>query len=329
MVENLQTGALEPFSFSHLRSNIPEMQRLNNIDIDCYNFDPPIDSSDLSPEGWRQMVKLIDEHYVHYDGFVILHGTDTMAYSASALSFMCENLTKPIILTGSQLPISRLRTDGKENLITALEIAAQKDSEANPMVPEVTIYMQNLLLRGNRTIKFNADNFSAFRSPNAPFLAETGLEIRYSSREIIRPDYSENPIFHYRLDPRVVVLKLFPGITPQALEAHLSIPALKGVVLETYGTGNSPIAPWFIDLVSRALKQGIVLVNVTQCVQGRVEMHRYKNGQQLEKLGVVSGHDITSEAALTKLMYLFGRGDSPSEVRRLMPISLRGELTPI
>ncbi len=326
MVENMETGALEPFNFSHLRSNMPEIKRLN-FQVETHLFEPPIDSSDMSPAVWQQIGRVIENNYDGYDGFVILHGTDTMAYTASALGLMLENLTKPVILTGSQLPVGKLRTDGKENLITALEIAADKDEAGYPVVPELCIYMQNLLMRGNRTTKVNADNFSAFTSPNYPYLAEAGLNIRYNEKFILKPDYNKPVRFNYAMDPHVVVLKLFPGISLEAVSANLNIPGLRGMILETYGTGNSSSLPWFIHLLKEATDRGIVLVNVTQCLYGNVEMHRYGNGQQLEKLGVVSGYDITTEAALAKLMLLFGKYKSPVEVKRLMEVSLRGEMT--
>jgi L-asparaginase len=326
MVENAETGALEPFNFSHLYANMPEIKRLK-FNVETYLFDPPIDSSDMSPSIWQHIVHVIEDLYNEFDGFVILHGTDTMAYTASALSLMLDNLTKPVILTGSQLPIGKLRTDGKENLITALEIAADKDAAGRPIVPELCVYMQNLLMRGNRTAKINANNFSAFTSPNYPYLGEAGLNIRYSSQFILKPDYTKPVYFNYAMDPHVVILKLFPGISGEVVRAHLEIPGLKGVVLETYGTGNSPIYPWFTDLLQEAIGREIVIVNVTQCLYGGVEMHRYENGQRLEKLGAVSGHDITTEAALAKLMILFGEGKTPAEVNRLMPVPLRGELT--
>lgn len=326
MVENPESGALEPFNFSHLRSNMPEIKRLN-FNVETYLFDPPIDSSDVSIAIWKQIVNVIETNYERYDGFVILHGTDTMAYTASALSFMLENLTKPVILTGSQLPIGKLRTDGKENLITALEIAADKDERGCPEVPELSIYMQKLLMRGNRTTKINADNFSAFRSPNYPYLAEAGLDIRYNQSVILQPD-ARNPLrFNYEMERNMVILKLFPGISREVVQAHLTVPGLKGVVLETYGSGNTPINPWFMEMIRDALERGIVVVNVTQCLYGSVAMHRYENGQRLEKIGVISGCDITTEAALAKLMMLFGKGYLPGEVKELMHRSLRGELT--
>ncbi|MCE5206064.1 MAG: type I asparaginase [Porphyromonadaceae bacterium] len=326
MVENMETGALEPFNFSHLRANMPEIKRLNFL-VDTHLFEPPIDSSDMSPAIWQQIGRVIEDNYDGYDGFVILHGTDTMAYTASALGLMLENLTKPVILTGSQLPVGKLRTDGKENLITALEIAADKDAAGFPVVPELCVYMQNLLMRGNRTTKVNADNFSAFTSPNYPFLAEAGLNIRYNEKFILTPDYSKPVRFNYAMDTHVVVLKLFPGISLEAVKANLNIPGLRGLILETYGTGNSPSLPRFIHLLREAIDRGVIMVNVTQCLYGSVEMHRYENGQQLEKIGVVSGWDITSEAALAKLMILLGSGEPPAEVNRLMQISLRGEMT--
>ncbi|CEA15024.1 MAG TPA: asparaginase [Fermentimonas caenicola] len=327
MLENKETGALEPFDFSHLRSNIPEMKKLN-FNVESYQFNPPIDSSDVTIYTWQEMLKVIETHYHLYDGFVILHGTDTMAFTASALSFMCENLTKPVILTGSQLPIGKLRSDAKENLITALEIAADKNSEGRPKVPEMSVYMQNLLMRGNRTTKLNADNFSAFTSPNCTYLAESGLDIKYNTNDILKPDYNAPVKYHYNLNPDVVILKLFPGITEAVVKAHLEIPGLKGVVLETFGTGNSPIYPWFMKLLSDAIERGIVIVNVTQCMYGNVEMYRYENGRQLEKLGVISGHDITTEAAVTKMMSLFGNCETTEEVKQQMQIPLRGEMSP-
>ncbi len=325
MVENMKTGALEPFNFGHLSTNFPEINKLN-FNVETHLFDPPIDSSDMSLYSWQQIVKVIENNYDSYDGFVILHGTDTMAYTASALSFMCENLTKPVILTGSQLPIGKLRTDGKENLITALEIAADKNSDKTPRVPEVSIYMQNLLMRGNRTTKVNADNFSAFRSPNCSVLAETGIEFRYNIHEIIEPDFNQKTSFNYSLNPNMVILNLFPGINPITVKAHLNIPDIKGLILKTYGTGNSPLFPWFTSLLEDAISNDIVILNVTQCPYGSVEMQRYKNGQMLESLGVISGHDITTEAAIAKMMHLFGRDLSSTEVKRIMQIPLCGEM---
>lgn len=326
MVENVETGALEAFNFSHLKSNVPEIQRLK-FNVDTYLFDPPIDSSEMNLAHWIKLSKVIEVNYNKYDGFVVLHGTDTMSYTASVLSFMFENLTKPVIFTGSQLPIGKLRTDGKENLITALEIAADMDEDGRAIVPELCVYMQNLLMRGNRTTKVNADNFSAFNSPNYAYLAEVGVDIKYHDKFILTPDYDKPVVFNYHLDNNVAVLKLFPGIQKNVVEAIFSVADLRGLVLETFGSGNALREQWFIDLLSDAYDRGIVVVNVTQCLYGNVEMHRYETGQHLEKLGVVSGHDITTEAALSKLMTLIGNEKSPEEIRYLISIPLRGEMS--
>lgn len=325
MIENLETGALEPFNFSHLRSNVPEMKRLN-FQVDTFIFEPLIDSSEISPDKWREMVEVVKVHYNDYDGFVILHGTDTMSYTASALSFMFENLTKPIIFTGSQLPIGKLRTDGKENLITALEIAADKDMEGHPVVPEVCIYFQNVLFRANRTTKINAENFNAFSSANFSALAEAGVTIRYNTNFILKPDYTKDVHFYESLDDSVAVIKIFPGMPPEVFAAVLNARNIKAVVLETYGSGNALCDDWFLSELKKAVARDIVIVNVTQCLHGTVEMHRYETGQNLLKAGVISGYDLTTEAAIAKLMFLFGLKKTPDEVRKLMGISLRGEM---
>lgn len=325
MIENLETGALEPFNFSHLRSNVPEMKRLN-FHVDTFIFEPLIDSSEISLDKWREMVNVVKAHYDEYDGFVILHGTDTMAYTASALSFMFENLTKPIILTGSQLPIGKLRTDGKENLITALEIAADKDINGRPIVPEVCIYFQNILLRGNRTSKINAENFNAFNSANLAPLAEAGVTIRYNSNLILKPDYDKEVIFYESLAENIAVLKIFPGIPKEVVKSVLNIKGLKGIVLETYGSGNAICDDWFLEELYKAVKRDVVIVNVTQCLFGTVVMDRYETGQTLLKTGVISGFNLTTEAAIAKLMFLFGLNKNSEEVRELMQTSLRGEM---
>lgn len=326
MVENPETGSLEPFNFAHLTYHLPEMKRLK-FQVDHIVFDPVIDSSDIMPEHWQKMVRTIEENYDKYDGFVILHGTDTMSHTASALSFMIENLTKPVVLTGAQLPIGKLRTDAKENLITALEIAAERDDAGNPMISEVCIFFQNDLFRGNRTTKLNAENFNAFKSFNYPKLAKSGIKIKYNEAALL-PSLTKGDLkFHYNLDPNVVVLKLFPGISFNTVHAILNIEGLRAVVLETYGTGNAPLADWFLDLLQDAVKRDVLILNVSQCKMGIVDMHRYVTGQALMNIGIVSGFDSTIESAVTKLMLLLGHGYNAAEVKKRMLRSLTGEIT--
>lgn len=326
MIEDEHTGALKSFDFNHLNEYVPELKRLK-FNIDIIQFEKPIDSSDMNPERWKELVRTIEKNYNHYDGFVILHGTDTMAYSASALSFMLKNINKPVILTGSQLPIGKIRTDGKENLITALEIAVDKDPKGNAFVPEVCIFFQNILMRGNRTTKINADNFKAFNSFNYPVLAEAGTNIRYKHELILKTRPDKSPEFQYNLDPNVTIVKLFPGISSAILQATFSIPHLKGVILETYGAGNAPTCEWFVKILEDAIKKGILIINVTQCASGSVAMNRYQSGRTLKDIGIISGYDITSEAAVTKLMYLFGQEFSATAIEKQMKKSLAGEMT--
>lgn len=326
MIENPETGALESFNFDQLQRHVPELQKFH-FTIDTYQFDPPMDSSDMEPDAWRKLVRIISECYDHYQGFVILHGTDTMAYTASALSFMLEDLCKPVILTGSQLPISVLRTDGKENLLTSIEIAADCDAQGRPMAPEVCIFFENHLMRGNRTSKMNAENFNAFRSFNYPTLADAGIHIKYNNVQIHNAKEERDLKPHYLLDTNVAVLKLFPGIQENVVAAVLATEGLKAVILETYGSGNAPRKEWFLRRLTEASERGVVVVNVTQCSAGTVEMERYETGYQLLQAGVVSGLDSTTESAVTKLMFLLGRGYSVEEIRRQMGESLAGEIS--
>ena len=325
MIENPETGVLESFNFQHLKDNMPELKKLG-YSVATIQFDPPMDSSEMGPDSWMKIVKIIADNYQKYDGFVVLHGTDTMSYTASALSFMLENLSKPVILTGSQLPIGMLRTDGKENLITAIEIAAAKENGL-PLVPEVCIFFENDLLRGNRTSKINADNFNAFRSYNYPALAHAGIYIKYDLPQVYHPVSRKQLKPHYLLDRNIAILKLFPGISPQVVESILNIPGLKGVVMETFGSGNAPCEEWFLNMLKEAVDRGIVIVNVTQCRAGSVEMHRYETGHKLLEAGVTSGFDSTTESAVTKLMFLFGHGLTPDEVKEHMNCSLIGEVS--
>lgn len=326
MGRNPHTGALEPLDFNHLLGRIPEFQQLTT-GVDTYQFSPIIDSSDMSPRLWAQLVRIIADRYALYDGFVILHGTDTMSYTASALSFMLENLTKPVVLTGSQLPVGQLRTDGKENLVTSIEIAAASDSEGRPCVPEVCIYFNGRLLRGNRSTKQNADGFNAFSSFNYPDIGEAGVNIVYKTHHILRPDYTRNMTPHFALDPNVVVFSLFPGIQEGIVRHVLEAPELRSLVMRSFGSGNAPQAPWLLSLLKRATQRGVTVVNISQCVSGRVEMGRYDTGYQLKEAGVLSGYDSTVESAVTKLMYLQAAFNDTRQIRQHMSRSLAGEIT--
>ncbi len=326
MAQNPVTGALEPFNFHHLLDNVPELRQLGSS-ISTIQFEPPIDSSEIEPSQWERLVYLISENYDLFDGFVVLHGTDTMAYTASAVSFMLENLSKPVIFTGSQLPVGVLRTDGKENLITAIEIASAKHPDGSPVVPEVCIFFENSLMRGNRTRKISAENFNAFASPNYPLLAQAGVHISYDESEIRHPDETLPLKAHYMMDNNIAVLKLYPGISRQAVHQILGIPGLKGVVMETFGAGNAPKSEWFLAELREAIQRGIVIVNVTQCNSGSVQMGLYSTGNTLQGCGVLSGYDSTTEAAIAKLMFLFGHGLSPEAVAEAMNRSFVGEIT--
>lgn len=326
MGKNVETGILEPLDFNHLVSSMPEFQ-LIQADIDVRKFDPPIDSSDMDPMRWAELVGLISNNYEEYDGFVILHGTDTMAYTASALSFMLENLTKPVILTGSQLPIGELRTDGKENLMTAIELASMKNEEGRPMVPEVCIFFNGRLLRGNRAIKINAEGFHAFDSFNHPHLCDVGINFTFHDHHILTPDYDKPMVPHLKLDPNVIVFSLFPGIQDTIVRHVLESPTLRGIVMRTYGSGNAPQAPWIMRLLDQAAHRGVNIINISQCLTGSVEMSRYGAGFQLKIAHVISGRDSTVEAAVTKLMYLQGRYSDNKIVRENLQQSLAGEIT--
>jgi L-asparaginase len=327
MKEDPVVQALKPFNFSQILEEVPELGKFA-YRIDTYTFDPLIDSSDIEPSLWLSLAGLIEEKYDEYDGFVILHGTDTMAYSASALSFMIEGLTKPVIFTGSQLPIGTPRTDGKENLISSVEIAAAKDAEGHAIVPEVCIYFDNVLMRGNRASKINSDNFRAFRSPNYPPLAEAGIHIRYNNGLIMKPhSWNTRPIFHKSLDTRVSILKMHPGITPQIVRTILCGNDTRAVIIETYGAGNAPSKEWFISIVREAAGMGKILLNVTQCMAGSVNMDIYATGKCLKEAGVVNGYDSTTESALGKLFHLLGRHADTTKVKVGLECDLRGEIS--
>lgn len=327
MKEDPILQALIPFDFSQILDEVPELGKFA-YRIDSHTFNPIIDSSDVEPSLWVALVRLIEEKYDDYDGFVILHGTDTMAYSASTLSFMLEGLTKPVIFTGSQLPIGTPRTDGKENLISSVEIAAAKDEEGHALVPEVCICFDNVLIRGNRSRKFNSDNFRAFRSEDHPPLAEAGISIRYNTALIRKPvSWDARPIFHTELDTRVSILKIHPGITPGVVRNILLGEDTRAVIIETYGAGNAPSKDWFVSIVREATERGKVLLNVTQCVAGKVNMDLYATGKSLKAAGVINGYDSTTESALGKLFYLLGVFETNEEVKAGLEMDLRGEIS--
>ncbi|MGV6830126.1 MAG: asparaginase [bacterium] len=324
MIKDPNTGALRAFNFDNLLVNIPEINLLD-CQLETVAIENPIDSSDMNPTYWSEIVSIIASNYNTNDGFVVLHGSDTMSYTASALSFMLENLIKPVIITGSQLPIGDLRTDAKENLITAIQIAsAQKNGK--PIVREVGLYFEYKLYRGNRTTKLNAEHFEAFDSPNYPPLAESGVHLKYDFEHLLKSEESEL-IVHKELNTNIAILKIFPGIRSEVVEAILDIPSLQGVVLETYGAGNATTEVWFIDLLKRAIDNGVHIVNVTQCAGGSVILGQYATSTTLKEIGIISGHDMTTEAALTKLMYLLSLDLPSEEFKQNFETSLRGEVT--
>lgn len=328
MVRDAQTGALHPADLQTFKAFVPELFA-GDVQVEMIPFEPLLDSSDLNPDNWRMMAHMVQDNYDAYDGFVILHGTDTMAYSASALSFMLENLCKPVVFTGSQLPVGVLRSDAKENLLTAIEIAAAYDADNHAIVPEVALYMDGELYRGNRATKRNAEHFSAFNSYNYPALAKAGVHITYN-RPLIQPMGNIARPLHVfeRFDTRVAILKLFPGITEEVVAAVLDVPNLRGVVLETFGAGNAPSHEWLYQRLHTAVERGVVIVNKTQCNTGSVTMGQYAVSLNLMKAGVISGYDITTEALLTKMMHVLGEhGDDIDKVKQLLSVSLCGEQT--
>lgn len=317
---------LQPFDFSHLMDNVPKIGKLG-YEIESVQFPQPIDSSNMNPTYWGQIVKDIADRYDDFDGFVVLHGTDTMAYTASALSFMLRNLRKPVVITGSQLPIGDIREDGTENLISAVEVAAAKDENGDPMIQEVVISFQDYILRGCRTTKFTSTGFDAFKTFNYPVLGTIDLHINYAEPYLMRHDTKLPLEPFYNMDPNILVLWLYPGITEQVVKAQLATPGIKAVVLRTFGAGNAPTEKWFLDAMAEAVKKGLIIYNVTQCLNGGDESKRYFTGDMLTEAGVITGYDITAEAAITKLMYLIGSGYTSDEIKNYLGVSMVGELS--
>ncbi len=326
MIKDYESKALKVFDFDHLYENIPELNQLE-CHIETISFENPIDSSNMNINYWIAIVEIIEQYYESKDGFVILSGSDTMSYTSSAISFMIENLNKPIIFTGSQLPIGDLRTDAKENLITAIQIASAVDKNGFPMVTEVGLYFEYKLYRANRTTKINAEQFEAFTSPNYPPLAESGVHLKFKKNKLLRPDRNSKLVVRKKLIDNLVILKLFPGITEQIVKNIFEIHGLKGVILETYGSGNAPTEKWFLTLLKKALQKGICIVDVTQCIGGSVMLGQYETSIELQKIGLISGKDITTESAVAKLMYLLGEKIPNSEFKSVFEKPLRGEMS--
>ncbi|MBL7559020.1 asparaginase [Olleya sp. YSTF-M6] len=325
MIKDPETGALRAFDFENLLVRIPELKLLE-CTIETYSFDDPIDSSNMNPDYWIQIAEVIENNYEAFDGFVVLHGSDTMSYTSSALSFMLEHLAKPVIFTGSQLPIGDLRTDAKENLITSIQIASLQHYN-KPVIKEVGLYFEYKLYRANRTTKINAEHFEAFASLNYPDLAESGVHLKVNNEYLFKPNPRKNLVVHKNLDPNIALIKLFPGISKNILESIFKTEGLKGVILETYGAGNCTTQDWFLDLLKNTINKGIPIINVTQCSGGSVLMGQYETSEKLKRIGLISGKDITTEAALSKLMYLLGENISPNLFKTIYETALRGEMS--
>lgn len=325
MINDPKTGELISFDFKHIYQHVPEIERLH-IDLKTISFDKPVDSSEMNPTYWKEIAEKVHENYENYNGFVILHGSDTMAYTASALSFMLQETKKPIILTGSQLPIGTIRTDGKENLITALEIAAAKDEEGKALIQEVAVYFEYSLYRGNRSSKVSANQFEAFRSPNYSKLAVAGVTIEYNIQKLYRPKNQSLKLFT-DFDNRVALFKIFPGFPASVYKDLFNIEKVKGIVIETFGAGNAPSDETFRQLISDYIQQGGIILNITQCNSGSVEQGKYETSSFFGKVGVISGKDMTTEAAITKMMYVLGEYQDLEIAKKKLSESVQGEIS--
>jgi len=325
MTRDNEQGSLKAFDFDQLLSKIPELKLLEH-QIDTLTFESPLDSSDFGIREYQKLAKIIFENYKNYDGFVVLHGSDTMSYTASALCFMLENLSKPIIFTGSQLPIGDLRTDAKENLISSIQIAGLKQN-GKQVVKEIGLYFEYKLYRANRTTKANAEQFEAFESPNYPHLIRSGVNLKVNHSALKRVRKIKQLVLHTDLEDRILLIKLFPGLSPSILNGLLNIPNLKGIILESFGSGNFKTDDWFIDGIASKINQSIPVVNITQCIGGQVQMGKYYTSQRLQKIGVISGKDMTTESALAKMMYLLPKALSMEVFKTIFETSLRGEVS--
>ena len=326
MVRDYETRALKAFDFDYIYENIPELNHLN-CDVETVSFKDPIDSSNMNTGHWVQIIEILEQYYYKKDGFVILTGSDTMSYTASAISFMIENLAKPVIFTGSQLPIGDLRTDAKENLITAIQIASERDTFNKPVVTEVGLYFEYKLYRGNRTTKINSEQFEAFTSPNYPPLGESGVHLKFNYELLLRPDTDKKPVFRKLLDNHIALLKIFPGINPQFVQSVIDTEGLKALILESYGSGNAPTESWFLNALKQAKERGVHLVDITQCTGGGVLMGQYDTSVHLKEMGVIDGRDITTESALAKMMYLLAVNIADTEFKVVYETQLRGEMS--
>lgn len=325
MINDPKTGQLISFDFNHIYEHVPELERLN-VSLETISFKIPVDSSEMNPKLWKEIAETVYTNYANYDGFVILHGSDTMAYTASALSFMLQNLSKPVILTGSQLPIGTIRTDGKENLITAIEIAAYKTEAGESLINEVAVYFEYSLYRGNRCSKVSANQFEAFSSPNYPELAVAGVEINFNTERLFRPLSKELTLFT-NFDNHVALLKIFPGFAANVYKNLFDIHQVKGIIMETFGAGNAPNSDDFRHLITNYIENGGIILNITQCSSGSVQQGKYETSSFFDKIGVISGKDMTTEAAIAKMMYLIGKENSSEEIKNKLAVSLVGELS--